>query len=286
MTNLICAQTLQSPNPPICIALPIEFAPKKEKYSKSHGSMVVTHAAQPTDHSADPFMKVKDINRIVEYALKHKAYSKMALFVFGINTGYRCGDALAFRVRDFYDKQGNFADVLYISEDKTGKVRPVYINMAVRTAIELVINEKNLSENNYVFRTDGNKRAYLHDFKRNSNGDIEDAITTFERFDENGNEREVAPFSISAVIRWLKKTSKELGIYGHYSSHAMRKTFIEHISRNFEDNRNPLVASIAVAHSSVKTTVEYYMSVDPVRLREKWLGLNLGLEALNRYNSL
>lgn len=287
MTSLVSVQTLQTSPPPLCI-LPegkskIALVPQRETFQKTHGSLYIAHSEQPTDHSADPFMNVEDINRIVEYALKQKAYGKAALFVFGVNTGYRCGDALGFRVCDFYDKQGNFADVLYISEDKTGKVRPVYINKAVKTAIELAIKEKNLSENNYVFRTDGNKRSYLLDFKRNSNGDIEDAVTTFERLDENGNEREIAPFSISNVIRWLKNTSKELGIYGHYSSHAMRKTFIEHISRNFEDNRNPLVASIAVAHSSVKTTVEYYMSIDPIRLREKWLGLNLGLEALENF---
>ena len=149
---------------------PIVSHQPQETFTKSHGSLFVTHAEKPTDHSADPFMNVEDINHIVEYALNHKAYGKAALFVFGINTGYRCGDALAFRVCDFYDKQGNFADVLYISEDKTGKVRPVYINKAVKMAIELAIKEKNLSENNYVFRTDGNKRSYLLNFKYNSNG--------------------------------------------------------------------------------------------------------------------
>lgn len=281
MTNLIRTQTSQAPNPPICIVPPIKLASKKERYSKSHGALIATHTDQPTDHSADPFMNVEDINRIVELALKRKAYGKVALFVFGINTGYRCGDALSFRVRDFYDKCGNFAEVFYVSEDKTGKVRPVYINKAVKTAIELAIREKHLAEENYVFRTDGNKRSYLLEFKYNSEGGIEDAVTTFEKYDVNGNEREVAPFTLSNITKWLKSISKELGIYGHYSSHAMRKTFAEHICRNFEDNRNALAASVALAHSSLKTTMEYYMSVDPNRLREKWLELNLGLEALD-----
>lgn len=280
MTNIVYTQTSQDPNPPICIAPPIEIAPQKERYSKSHGAWIASHTDHLTNHSADPFMNVEDINRIVELALKRKAYGKVALFVFGINTGYRCGDALAFRVCDFYDKHGNFADVFYISEDKTGKVRPVYINKAVKTAVELAIREKNLSEENYVFRTDGNKRSYLLEFKYNSEGDVEDAVTTFEKYDENGKAREIAPFTISNIVKWLKGISKELEIYGHYSSHAMRKTFVEHISRNFEDNRNFLAGSAAVAHSSLKTTMEYYASIDPNRLREKWLDLNLGLEAL------
>ena len=287
MTRIVCTQTSQAHTTPICITPKIELAPKteKENYSKAHGALIANHTDHPTDHSADPFMHVEDINRIVELALKRKAYGKAALFVFGINTGYRCGDALAFRVRDFYDKHGNFADVFYISEDKTGKVRPVYVNKAVKTAIELAIREKNLSEDNYVFRTDGNKRSYLQEFKYNSEGDVEDAVTTFEKYDENGNEREIAPFTLSNIVKWLKGISKELGIYGHYSSHAMRKTFAEHICRNFEDNRNVLAASAALAHSSLKTTMEYYMSVDPNRLREKWLELNLGIEALIRHNN-
>lgn len=270
---------------PICLTPPITLAEKKPKYAKSHGAGIVTHVDKTTDHSADPFVNVEDINRIIELALKRKAYGKAALFVFGINTGYRCGDALSFRVCDFYD-HGNFVETFYISEDKTGKVRPVYINKAVKTAIELAIKMKNLSEENYVFRTDGNKRAYLKGFVYDKSGNIADVITTSEKYDDEGNLREVAPFTMSNVIKWLKGISKELGIYGHYSSHAMRKTFAEHICRNFEDNRNVLAASVALAHSSLKTTMEYYMSIDPNRLREKWLGLNLGLEALDKCDSI
>lgn len=277
--------TEHSPTPPICITPQITLVEKKPRFTKSHGAGIVTHIDKPTDHSADPFVNVEDINRIVELALKRKAYGKAALFVFGINTGYRCGDALSFRVCDFYD-HGNFVEVFYISEDKTDKVRPVYINKAVKTAVELAIKMKNLSDENYVFRTDGNKRTYLQGFKFDTNGSIADVITTSEKYDEEGNLREIAPFTLSNIVKWLKGISKELGIFGHYSSHAMRKTFAEHISRNFEDNRNVLAASVALAHSSLKTTMEYYMSIDPNRLREKWLELNLGLEALTSHNSL
>ena len=284
MYNTVQAQELQNERPPIYIVQKVVTI-NKPKCTKSHGAGIVTHAERVTDHSADPFVRVEDINRIVEYGLKNKAYGKVALFVFGINTGYRCGDALAFRVCDFYDKNGNFADVFNISEDKTGKVRSVYINKAVKTAVELAIKKKGLTEENYVFRTDGNKRTYLKEFKYDGAGNIMDVITSPNKYDADGNLREVAPFTMSNIIKWLKKTSAELGIYGHYSSHAMRKTFAEHISRNFEDNKNVLAASVALAHSSVKTTLEYYMSVDPNRLREKWLELNLGLEALERFNT-
>lgn len=279
--NTAQMDNLQDTICPIYI-VPKAMTEKNQKKSKSHGAGLVSHAERATDHSADPFVNVKDINRIVELGLKRKAYGKVALFVFGINTGYRCGDALAFRVCDFYDSQGNFVNELNISEDKTGKVRSVYINKAVKVAVELAIEKKGLVGENYIFRTDGNKRTYLKGFKYDDYGNISDVLTSPEKYDEEGNLREIAPFTMSNIIKWLKKTSEELNIYGHYSSHAMRKTFAEHICRNFEDNRNVLAASVALAHSSVKTTLEYYMSIDPNRLREKWLGMNLGIEALEK----
>lgn len=269
-----------TPLPPLYIGT---IKPKRKKIYKTHGVGIVTHVEKPTDHSADPFVDIKDINKVVEYGLEHRAFGKVALFVFGINTGYRCGDILGFRVCDFYDENGKFVDLHYICEDKTMKARPVYVNKAARMAVELAIREKHLSPNDYVFCSDGNKRAYLKKFVYDDNGKIAEVLTSPEKYDENGNTRTVAPFDIGTIIRWLKNTTKELGIYGHYSSHAMRQTFSEHIGRNFEDNRNVLVSSVALAHSSVKTTIEHYLKVDPNRLRKAWLGMNLGLEALEKF---
>ena len=69
---------------------------------------------------------------------------------------------------------------------------------------------------------------------------------------------------------------------GHYSSHAMRKTFCEFISRGWNDDRNAVVASVAVAHADVETTLKHYMMIDPVKLQQKWLDLNLGLEEFEK----
>ena len=267
---------------PLCISSP-EIKILERKPPKSHGAAEVTLMECPTSHKADAFTNERDINRIVEYLLNAKQYGKAALFVFGINTGYRCGDIIAFRVKDFYEN-GRFRDVLYAREDKTNKVRPVYINKAVKTAIEFVIQQKNLTENNYVFRGDGNRKAYITGFKYNKDGELEDVVTSGEKYDANGNEREIAPMLVGSITRWLKDTSAKLGIYGHYSSHAMRKTFAEFIGRDFYDNRNVIAVSAALAHSDSRITLEHYMGIDPMKLREKWLGLNLGFEALENYN--
>lgn len=280
MINLICTQTLRS-HAPLCITPP-EISILERRPPKSHGAAEITHMERPTSHKADAFTNEKDINRIVEHLLNTKQFGKAALFVFGINTGYRCGDMIAFRVKDFYEN-GKFRNVIYVREDKTNKARPVYINKAVKTMIEFVIQQKKLAENDYVFRGDGNRKAYIMGFKYNRDGEVEDVITSGEKYDADGNEREVAPILVSSVTRWLKDVSLKLGIYGHYSSHAMRKTFAEFIGRDFYDNRNVIAVSAALAHSDSRVTVEHYMGIDPMKLREKWLGLNLGLEALEDY---
>lgn len=250
---------------------------------KQHGAAVVTMIEQETSHKADAFTSRDDINQIVDYLLSRKLFGKAAMFVFGINTGYRCGDIIAFRVKDFYDNNGKFREVFFVVEDKTNKARPVFINKAARLAIEMVIREKKLSGDNYVFRGDGNRRAYIKGFRYDRDGNIEDVITCGERYDENGNEREIAPMLVGSVGRWLKELSSTLGIYGHYSSHALRKTFAEFIDRGYDDKRNIAVVCTALGHSAPKVTANHYISVDKNRLRENWLNLNLGLEAIQKY---
>lgn len=250
---------------------------------KQHGAAVVTMIVQETSHKADAFTRREDINQIVDYLLSRKQYGKASIFIFGINTGYRCGDIIAFRVKDFYDDNGKFRDVFFVVEDKTNKARPVFINKAARLAVEMVIHEKKLTKNDYVFRGDGNRRAYIKGFKFDRNGNIEDVITCGERYDENGNEREIAPMLVGSIGRWLKELSNYLGIYGHYSSHALRKTFAEFIDRGYDDKRNIAVVCAALGHSTPKVTTNHYISVDKNRLRENWLNMNLGLEAIQKY---
>ena len=260
----------------------INISNRKSRRKVAQRQVVVTELEIPTNHSADAFMYENDINAVIRQGFKEQAYHKLAMFVFGINTGYRCGDILSFKVKDVTDATGNILDIKYIAEQKTGKARPVYFNKAVKTALEYLIKRKGLTSEDYLFRGDGNRKAYFSDFVYDENGEIIDVITTGEKFDENGNEREIAPMRVDSVSRWLKTTANKLNIMGHYSSHAMRKTFCEFISRNWNDNRNVMVACVAVAHSDVDTTMNHYMTVNPLKLRQKWLELNLGLEEFER----
>lgn len=260
----------------------IDISNRKNKRRLVQRQVTVTEMEMPSKHSADAFMYENDINAVIRQCFKERAYYKAAMFVFGINTGYRCGDILSFRVKDVIDENGNIIDIKYIAEQKTGKVRPVYFNKAVKIALKYIIERKNLSSENYLFRGDGNRKAYFSDFIYDENGEIIDVITTGEKIDQNGIQREIAPMRVNSVCRWLKMITEKLNITGHYSSHAMRKTFCEFISRNWNDDRNVMVACAAVAHSDVDTTMNHYMTVSPLKLRQKWQELNLGLEEFER----
>lgn len=260
----------------------IDMSVRKNKRKIMQRQVIVNEVEAPTNHSADAFMYENDINAVIRQCFKEKAYHKMAMFIFGINTGYRCGDILSFKVKDVIDENGNILNVKYIAEQKTGKARPVYFNKAVKTALRFLIDFKLLKTEDYLFRGDGNRKAYFSEFVYDEYGEIIDVKTTGEKYDENGKERELAPMTVASVGRWLKTTAQKLSIMGHYSSHAMRKTFCEFISRNWNDNRNVMVACVAVAHADVDTTMNHYMTVNPLKLRQKWLDLNLGLEEFER----
>ena len=119
---------------------------------RSQRQVVVTEVEVPTNHSADAFMCENDINAVIRQCFKERAYHKMVMLIFGINTGYRCGDILSFKVKDVTDENGNILDVKYIAEQKTGKARPVYFNRAVKTALRFLIDLKSLKAEDYLFR--------------------------------------------------------------------------------------------------------------------------------------
>lgn len=240
------------------------------------------HVESPTVHKADAFMHKSDIDEILYDLFSRKQFVKATLLIFGFNTGYRCGDILSFRVCDLI-QDGRCVSQLNIEEQKTGKVRTVYLNKTVKLAIEFLVAKMNLSESNYLFCSEGNRRSYLDEFVYNEYNEVIDIKTTGEKYLPNGEERERTPMMIGSVSRWLKNTTANLNIQGHYSSHCMRKTFAEHLSRDWNDNRNVNAACVALAHSSIRTTIDHYMGIDPVKLKQTWNNLNLGLEVLELF---
>ena len=187
---------------------------------------------------------------------------------------------LAFKVSDF--DLINKPESINIIEQKTGKVRVVYLNNAVYKTIEMIINKKNLKDDDYLFTSDSPRKSFFLDYKRNEDGEIIDIITTNERYDSYGNERKIAPVTVDSVARAFKKHTKNAGITGHYSSHCARKTFSYFISSHeYKSTKNITAASMALNHSSESITEKYYTKgVDPKELKDVWLNLNLAVECL------
>ncbi|MDE6149482.1 MAG: hypothetical protein K2F81_05235 [Ruminococcus sp.] len=132
------------------------------KPKESQRKLEAKFAEFETSHKADPFVNRDDINMILFDLYERGQIHKATAFIFGINTGYRCGDILSFRVCDLI-KDSNCVDVLYVREQKTGRVRPVYLNSTVQKSIEYLVRIKSLKPQNYLFRGDG--QLYLFDHK-------------------------------------------------------------------------------------------------------------------------
>lgn len=272
----------------------IKIAPTP-KAKRPRRNLVARVSVRSEDHSADAFMERADINNLIRSLLVNskssskRRFTKACAFIFTINTGYRAGDGLSLRVKDVLDGNGEIVDELCLSEDKTDKSRVVYFNKAVKIAIRFLIDVNHLTSENYLFVGEGNRTSYLDHIEYDENGNIEKIVSTGEKIKPDGTIREACPYWVGSLSRIIIQEAKKLNIEGHYSSHCMRKTFAEFISRNWIDERNPMIASKALNHAEVRTTVEYYMRVDPRKLKNQWLNLNLGLEALetfiNAYNN-
>lgn len=259
-----------------------DISNRKENVKKtrtSHGKAIV-ETSEIVSHVADAFETREDINKFIEHMISKKSWSMAALFIVGINTGFRCGDMLAFKVSDF--DLINKPESVNIIEQKTGKVRVVYLNEAVYKAVEMLINKKNLNSDDYLFTSETNRKSYFVDYIRNDDGEIIDIITTNDKYDSCGNERKIAPLTVDSVSRAYKRHTKNAGISGHYSSHCARKTFSFFISNHeYKNTRNVTAASMALNHSSEAITETYYTKgVDAKELKEVWMNLNLGIECL------
>ena len=73
---------------------------KSTKVRTKHGKAIV-EVSDEVSHAADEMRSRDDINKFVSHLMNKKNYSLAAWFVIGINTGFRCGDLVPFKVSDF-----------------------------------------------------------------------------------------------------------------------------------------------------------------------------------------
>lgn len=87
----------------------------------------------------------------IYYLLNGKDPKYGLLFKFGLNTGLRISDILSLRVKDIKNPSGEYREYLTLKEMKTGKVKRIKINDALRKNIDSYIKGSQLTGESYLF---------------------------------------------------------------------------------------------------------------------------------------
>ena len=199
------------------------------KLTKS-GKIKQTPNNNKTDRIVMPIKNIEDIERCKEFLKSRtenapekykKSYAKdLLLFKIGLNVGLRINDLLSITWEDIF-KPGTrqFREYFVPKEQKTKKVRQIFINKSFRAAVKEYLK-------------------YVPDSK------LEGYVFT----NRQGNR-----LSDASVDKMLKLLEKELNLK-NLSTHSLRKTFAYHLY--IQTNDLSLVQEI-LQHSSVAVTRRY-----------------------------
>lgn len=181
----------------------------------------------PLNATVDPIRDKKDVERMAHHLLKRGdryALRNYLFFRLGVNLGLRGGDIVQLQYMHFMNPDGTLREYLTLKEQKTGKLRRIYLNKAVHEAIAMYAKaHPGYLYTNYLFPSQ--KGGHI---SRKSMGEI------------------------------LKPAAQELGIPGNINTHSMRKTWAYHM---FMDNQqSPEVLAYIqdmMNHSSSYVTLRY-----------------------------
>lgn len=222
------------------------------------------------------FKHQEDIDMMIAYFFEKKAYTNAVLFIFGVNTGFRCGDIVSLRVQNCFDNiNGKLVakDFITLQEEKTEhirkkKPRTVFLNDIVKKSITWLAEHKNLrwDYNDFMFFADKPQNQYK--WKHDPNI--------------------ICPMEVESVRKFIVKATKDLGIFGHFGSHSMRSTYAYHMGlRKGSDisqyHIDLSTACAALGHSDSRITQQHYLNETLEELRNKNLSFNLGSDAWIAY---
>jgi len=177
--------------------------------------------------TVEPIRNPKDIKAIKRMLAGNPR--DYCIFVLGINTNLRASDILKLRVRDV---QGQ--DELVLKEKKTGKIRRITLNDAVRKAINnLLALMSNPDDESYLF------------------------------LGLRGN-----PLTVPTLSRMVKTWCQAINLPGNYGSHSLRKTWGYHQRVSFGMGLPELM--VCFNHSSQRQTLDY-LCVQPEEVKNIYL---------------
>ena len=116
----------------------------------TNGSAALSESHQ--HHTAmQPIRSKEDFDKFCTYFLSNHNYRDYALFIVGIELGtLRSCDLLKLRIKDVYDGK-EFRDTVYgVVEQKTGKIKNVYIPDGAKTALKLYLSHRCVHKGNQL----------------------------------------------------------------------------------------------------------------------------------------
>jgi integrase len=175
------------------------------------------HPEKGSKIKVEPIRKLKDIKSIKKQLNDNPR--NYCLFAMGVNTALRAGDLVNIKVGDVRHLKAG--DTLELKEQKTKKNRQVTLNKTVVDAIQCLIKDEKLKDNESLFKG------------------------------QRGNQALTVP----SVHRLVKSWCKSINLKGNYGSHTLRKTFGYHQRVTFSHDLATLVD--VFGHSSQKQTLQY-----------------------------
>lgn len=210
---------------------------EKKPKLRADGSPKQTKNNCSVERWVDPIRIREDIEKVKRYLLDSVAdagnlkaeksrYVKYMLFVCGINFGLRIGDLLATRWKEIILPSGKPKDRFTRKQEKTGKVREIYINGNAKAAIAGYIERFGLPDSmeSYVFSATG--KSHMSD---------------------------------TAVGNFLKEATAACEIEGNYYTHSLRKTFAYNMYMMLMEANDPL------ALAKVQNFLNHRNQIDTLR---------------------
>jgi|GEM_PF-2665535 len=263
---------------------------KPKRRLKNDGSRYNTVNNQSSHRWVDPIRDKKDIENVKKYfqdkidnaerADRKSTYARNKLFFsIGINSGYRVSDLITLKWKDVFNKNGSFKKWTNRKEQKTGKIKPLYVVEAVQEAFQEYINLINpsMEQDDYIFIT--RKELYeLYDVgeekeiidcvldkreKLNHNGlnlkQLEDEKARLARLEKSFKIRR---FHVTneTIDKFMKEVTRYLNLEGNYAARSIRKTFAYQYYIMLVEKGDPLAlvkVQRMLNHRSQETTLTY-----------------------------
>lgn len=219
--------------------------------------------SEPRKVAPDAIRDPEHIKMIKEWYINNGKYRDNLIFTMGISCGLRGSDLAKLKVGHLIstDDYGRpiYRDEFYLTEQKTGKRRRVFVTDEIIKAANLYFTScagnRDLDLNSFLFVSESSKKK---DYTKACKGAWDAKRGEYRK-------REVGcGMSVDSFSDILARAVEALHLPYHVASHTMRKTFGYQFLLNYRDefgNKNTDKALVILQrelnHSDVKQTLRY-----------------------------